>query len=68
MGFRGDFRIFYRKDDVKVLRFITVASAARVGIDPSDVHHHIKTFWWRIDNSGYAPGHGAEAEVAQQIR
>ena len=48
--------------------FITVGSAARVGIDPSDVHHHIKTLWCRIGNSGYAPGHGAEAEVAQQIR
>ena len=52
----------------KCLKFVTVGSAARGGIDPSDVHHHIKTFWWRIDNSGYAPGCGAEAEVAQQIR
>ena len=52
----------------KCLHFVTVGSAARVGIDPSDVHHHIKTFWWRIDNSGYAPGYGAEAEVTQQIR
>ena len=51
----------------KCLNFVTVGSAARVGIDPSDVHHHIKTFRWRIGNSGYTPGHGAEAEVAQQI-
>ncbi len=50
------------------LNFITVGSAARVGIAPSDVHHHTKTLRWRIGNSGYTPGHGAEAEVAQQIR